>query len=390
MIDKEKIPLWRDSRFLKIVFQVFVVLMLGLIVLTLGTNLINNFKRLGLNFGLFFLIDSDRTASFSISDSLIPYSSTDSYGRAILVGLLNSLRVMIGGIILSSIIGITVGLGRLSDNWLVRKIASIYVEILRNTPLLLQLFFWYFAVFLKFPKIYEPGNFWDLIFFSNQGIYLPRPLGSLQTFLVLGFIIFNSFLIGLVWNKRYKIIVTLEKKERLYKGILFGILTLISLTFIFGIDWQLPQYDSDINLIQGGLNLSPEFATLLLGLTIYTAAFIAESVRAGIQSVSKGQWEAAKALGLNSGLSMRLVIFPQALRVMIPPLTSEFLNLAKNSSLAVAIGYNDIYAVANTVSNQTGRAVEMLLVVMITYLIVNLIISTVMNRLNTIVRLQER
>ncbi|XTZ11622.1 MAG: amino acid ABC transporter permease, partial [cyanobacterium endosymbiont of Rhopalodia inflata] len=344
----------------------------------------------GLNFGLFFLIDSDRTASFSISDSLIPYSSTDSYGRAVLVGLLNSLRVMISGIILAFILGITVGLGRLSDNWLVRKMASIYVETLRNTPLLLQLFFWYFAVFLKFPKIYDPGSFWGLIFFSNQGIYLPRPLGTLQTFLALGFIVFNSFLAGLVWRKRNQMIVQLTKKEITYQGLLLGVLIFVSLTFIFGIDWQLPQYNSDINLIQGGLNLSPEFSTLLLGLTIYTAAFIAEIVRAGIQSVSKGQWEAATALGLNPSLMMRLVIFPQALRVMIPPLTSEFLNLAKNSSLAVAIGYNDLYAVANTVSNQTGKAVEMLLVVMITYLVFNLIISTAMNRLNAMVRLKER
>ncbi|XHU95348.1 MAG: ABC transporter permease subunit [cyanobacterium endosymbiont of Rhopalodia gibba] len=390
MIDKKKIPLWQDSRFLKILFQVFVVLILGLVILTLSNNLINNFKRLGLNFGLFFLIDSDRTASFGISDSLIPYSSTDSYGRAVLVGLLNSLRVMISGIVLAFIVGITVGLGRLSDNWLVRKMASIYVETLRNTPLLLQLFFWYFAVFLKFPKIYDPGSFWGLIFFSNQGIYLPRPLGTLQTFLALGFIVFNSFLAGLVWRKRNQMIVQLTKKERTYQGLLLGVLIFVSLTFIFGIDWQLPQYNSDINLIQGGLNLSPEFSTLLLGLTIYTAAFIAEIVRAGIQSVSKGQWEAATALGLNPSLMMRLVIFPQALRVMIPPLTSEFLNLAKNSSLAVAIGYNDLYAVANTVSNQTGRAVEMLLVVMITYLVFNLIISTAMNRLNAMVRLKER
>ena len=390
MIDKEKIPLWRDSRFLKTLFQILVVLILGLVILTLGHNLVNNFKRLGLNFGFFFLIDSDRTASFSISDSLIPYSSTDSYGRAILVGLLNSLRVMISGITLAFIVGITVGLGRLSNNWLVHKIASIYVETIRNTPLLLQLFFWYFAVFLKFPKIHEPGSFLGLIFFSNQGIYIPRPLGDLQTFSVLGFIVFNSFLAVLVWRKQNQIIVQLGEKRRTYQVLLPGISILVLLAFLFGIDWQLPQHNGDINIIQGGLNLSPEFATLLLGLTIYTAAFIAEIVRAGIQSVSKGQWEAAKALGLNPSLVMRLVIFPQALRVMIPPLTSEFINLAKNSSLAIAIGYNDVYAVSNTVSNQTGRAVEMLLIVMITYLGFNLVISTAMNRLNTTVRLKER
>ena len=390
MIDEEKIPLWRDSRFLKILLQGFVVLILGVIILILGNNLVSNFKRLGLNFGLFFLIDPDRTASFKISDSLIPYSHTDSYGRAILVGLLNSLRVMIGGMILAFIVGINVGLGRLSDNWLVSKISTIYVEIIRNTPLLLQLFFWYSVVFLKLPKIYNPGNFFDLIFFSNQGIYLPRPLGDLQTFFVLGFIVFNSFLAASVWRKRNQVIVQLGETGQIYQGLLLGILTLILLSLIFGIDWQLPQYYSDINLIQGGLNLSPEFITLLVGLTIYTAAFIAEVVRTGIQSVSKGQWEAARALGLNQRLTMRIVIFPQALRVMIPPLTSESLNLAKNSSLAIAIGYNDVYAVANTVSNQTGKAVEMLLVVMVTYLTFNLIISTAMNRFNKIIQIKER
>lgn len=390
MIDEEKIPLWRDSRFLKILLQGFLVLILGVIILILGNNLVSNFKRLGLNFGLFFLIDPDRTASFKISDSLIPYSSTDSYGRAILVGLLNSLRVMISGVILAFVVGIIVGLGRLSDNWLVRKMATIYVETIRNTPLLLQLFFWYSAVFLKLPKIYNPGNFLDLFFFSNQGIYFPRPLANLHNFFILVFIVSNSFLGASVWRQRNKIIVQLGKTGRIYQGLLLGILIIISFAFVFGIDWKLPQYNSDIGLIQGGLNLSPEFVTLLVGLTMYTAAFIAEIVRTGIQSVSKGQWEAARALGLNQRLVMRLVIFPQALRVMIPPLTSESLNLAKNSSLAIAIGYNDVYAVANTVSNQTGRAVEMLLVVMITYLVFNLIISTAMNRFNTIMQIKER
>ncbi len=390
MIDDEKTPFWRDYRFLKIALQGLAVLILLLILVILGNNLVNNFQRLGLSFGLGFLFDPDRTASFRISDSLISYRSTDTYSRAILVGLLNSLRVMISGIILSFLVGVTVGLGRLSDNWLVCQIATIYVETLRNTPLLLQLFFWYFAVFLKLPKINNPGIFLNLIFVSNQGIYLPLPLGDLKTFLAVGCIIVSLILAWLIWRKRNQVIVELGRTGKVYQGLLIGIVVIILLTLILGVSWQFPQYDSNLNRIQGGLSLSPEFATLLVGLTIYTGAFIAEVVRAGIQSVSQGQWEAAKALGLNPGSVMRLVIFPQALRVMIPPLTSEFLNLAKNSSLAIAIGYNDIYAISNTISNQTGKAVEMLLVIMTTYLIFNLIISAGMNRFNKLVQIKER
>lgn len=389
-INSENIPFWRDERVLKIVVQVFVIGLIIALLAILGNNLVNNFQRLGLSFGLGFLFDSDRPASFRIGDSPIPYRATDPYYRAILVGLLNSLRVMITGIILATGLGITVGIGRLSDNWLVRQIAGVYVEIFRNTPLLLQLFFWYFAVFLKLPKIDNPVIWFQSIFLSNQGIYLPFPQGNLKTSLSLIFIIISLIFAVILWRRRNQVRVQRGTAEKTYSLILGGMAIAVVFALIFGLDWQFPEYDRDLSQLSGGLNLSPEFATLLIGLTMYTAAFIAEVVRAGIQSVSQGQWEAGRSLGLNSALVMRLVIFPQALRVMIPPLTSEYLNLAKNSSLAVAIGYNDVYAITNTVSNQTGKAVEMLVVVMGIYLLINLIIAIAMNGLNRSVQIKER
>lgn len=389
-MNKEKIPFWRDSRIIKVVIQALIASIIIVMLAIFSNNLVNNFRQLGLTFGFGFIFDPDLNSRFNIGDTPIPYQPTDPYYRAILVGLLNSLRVMITGIILAFFLGVIIGLGRLSDNWLAQKIATIYVETIRNTPLLLQLFFWYFAVFLKFPKIDDPLIIFNAFFLSNQGIYLPFPLGNIQTFLAILALFIGAIIAFLLWQKQTQVIIQQGTTEKAYT-IALVIIIIISIFIIFlGLDWGFPNYDSQIQRIQNGLNLSPEFATLLTGLTIYTAGFIAEVVRSGIQSVSKGQWEASKALGLNSGLAMRLVIFPQALRVIIPPLTSEFLNLAKNSSLAVAIGYNDIYAVSNTISNQTGKSVEMLLVVMVTYLIFNLIISSGMNWLNRLVQLKEK
>ena len=389
-INEEKIPFWRDSRIIKVVIQVLIVSAIFFLLVIFWNNLVNNFRQLGLTFGFGFIFDPELNSRFNIGDSPIPYQPTDPYYKAVLVGLLNSLRVMISGIILAFFLGVIIGLGRLSDNWLVQKIATIYVETIRNTPLLLQLFFWYFAVFLKFPKIDNPLILFNSIFLSNQGVYLPFPLANLQTFLAVLTLFFGGVIAFLIWRKQTQTIIQQGTTGKIYNIALIIIIIVSMLTILFGLDWQFPSYDFQIKRIEDGLNISPEFATLLTGLTIYTAGFIAEVVRSGIQSVSQGQWEAAKALGLNSGLVMRLVIFPQALRVMIPPLTSEFLNLAKNSSLAVAIGYNDIYAVSNTISNQTGKSIEMLLIVMATYLIFNLIISTFMNSLNRLVQLKEK
>ncbi len=381
---QEKIPWWRNSIFLSVLGQLVFLAIVIAIIFFLGNNLVNNFQRLGLNFGFNFL---SRTASFPIANPIIPYSPTDPYAKAILVGLINSLQVMFFGIIIATIIGITVGIGRLSDNWLVRQLATIYIETLRNTPLLLQLFFWYFVVFLKLPKIDNPVTIGGKLFLTNRGMDIPWFRVTFQTWLALAFII-SAIILGIVfWQKRIEAIEE-GKSTTIWFNLSWLNAIAALMVFIFVIDWNIPQFDG--KSIIGGVNLSPEFATLLIGLSIYTSAFIAEVVRAGIQSVNQGQWEAARALGLKPSLVMQLVIFPQALRVMIPPLTSEFLNLAKNSSLAVAVGYNDIYSISSTISNQTGKAIEMLLVVMVTYLIINLIISLMMNWLNFSVQIPER
>ncbi len=381
---QEKIPWWRNSIFLSVLGQLVLLAIVIAIIFFLGNNLVNNFQRLGLNFGFNFL---SRTASFPIANPIIPYSPTDPYAKAILVGLINSLQVMFFGIIIATIIGITVGIGRLSDNWLVRQLATIYIETLRNTPLLLQLFFWYFVVFLKLPKIDNPVTIGGKLFLTNRGMDIPWFRVTFQTWLALAFLI-SAIILGIVfWQKRIDAIEE-GKSTTIWFNLSWLNAIAALMVFIFVIDWNIPQFDG--KSIIGGVNLSPEFATLLIGLSIYTSAFIAEVVRAGIQSVNQGQWEAARALGLKPSLVMQLVIFPQALRVMIPPLTSEFLNLAKNSSLAVAVGYNDIYSISSTISNQTGKAIEMLLVVMVTYLIINLIISLMMNWLNFSVQIPER
>jgi general L-amino acid transport system permease protein len=304
-----KPPLWRDHRFWQNAIQLIFVFLAVVIVIILWGNVSQNLQQLGIQFGFNFL---KQQASFDIGETLINYQPTDAYNYALLVGLVNSLRIAIMGIFLTTIVGITAGIARLSDNWLVRKISLVYVEVFRNTPLLLQLLFWYFAVFLSFPKAENKLSLLGFVNFSQTGIQLP---------------------------------------------------------------W---------------FTLSPEFSSLLLGLTFYTGAFIAEIVRGGIQSVPKGQLEAAKSLGLNPSLAMRLVIFPQALRVIFPPLTSQYLNLTKNSSLAIAIGYPDIYFVASTTFNQTGKAVEVMLLIMITYLTLSLIISLTMNLFNRSVQIKER
>jgi general L-amino acid transport system permease protein len=283
--------------------QAIALVLLIVFVGWLGLNLVSNLDRLNIRLGFRFL---QSQASFAIAESVIPYQPQDPYARALLVGLLNSLRVMVVGSLCATVLGISIGIARLSSNWLVRHLALLYVELFRNTPLLLQLFFWYFAVFLSAPEADKPLSLLGgLVQLSNNGLQLI-----------------------------------------------------------------------------GGLQLSPEFSALLLGLTIYTAAFIAEIVRGGIQAVPKGQWEAANALGFKPMQRMRLIIFPQALRVMIPPLTSQYLNLAKNSSLAIAVGFPDLYATASTTFNQTGRAVEVMILLMATYLSISLLISVGMNRWN--------
>ncbi len=383
---KEKnIPLWRDRRVMRIALQVGIVFILVIIVGFFGDNLVNNYQQRGLQFGFDFL---NRSANFDIGEKVIPYEFDDSNALALLVGLLNSLRVIILGIIIATILGITVGIARLSDNWLASKISAVFVEILRNTPLLLQLLFWYFAVFLKLPRIDNPLIFADSIFLTNRGMNIPWFMGNQQS-LIAGIVLILSIVLAIfIWRKKTQMIVNQGVDNKLLQVVLIGIAIEFILVFLLGLDWQFPSINNGGN-IEGGLQLSPEFAAILIGLSVYTAAYIAEVVRGGILSVDKGQWEAAKTLGLKPNLIMGLVIFPQALRVIIPSLTSEFLNLTKNSSLAIAILYSDIYGVSLTISeNVNEHSIEIVLIVMVVYLVMNLFTSLVMNWFNSRVQIK--
>lgn len=383
---KHTIPLWRDDRFWKIALQVIVLV----IVLSLFTLFINNL-RLNLQqtggtlFNFSFL---DSTAGFAIGESIIPYQATDPYRQVLLAGLINSLRVMFFGIILTTLLGIAAGVSYFSDNWLVRQITVTYVEIVRNTPLLLQLLFWY-GVFLQLPAIENTLQFWGSIYLNKRGVFLPWPASSVVWFW-LAVLLIGAIAAFLIWRWRIKIIVEQGKSGQFQLRLLWGIGIIALLIILFGLGWQRPVPAENGRTIAGGLRLTIEFTTLLVGLVVYTGAYIAEIVRSGIQSVPKGQWEAARSLGLKSGLVMQLVVFPQALRVIIPPLNSQYLNLAKNSSLAIAVAYPDIYSVANTTFNQSGRVVEVMLIIMATYLSIDLMISLGMNLLNSSVQLKER
>ncbi|MEB3280342.1 MAG: ABC transporter permease subunit [Lyngbya sp.] len=381
-----KIPLLRDDRFWKIAFQVIILIAVISLFTLLGTNLTRNLQQTG---GTLFDFDFlDSTAGFGIGESIIPYQPTDDYSRVLLAGLLNSLRVMILGIILTTILGVLAGVVYFSDNWLLRQITVSYVEVVRNTPLLLQLVFWY-GLFLQLPAIENTAKFLNAIYLNKRGVFLPWPSGNLVWFW-LGVLLIMAIASIFIWRSRTKIRVEQGKSGQPQLILLWILGILAVLIIIFALGWQRPIPSENGRLIEGGLRMTIEFTTLLVGLVVYTGAYIAEIVRSGIQSVPKGQWEAARSLGLKPGLVMRLVVFPQALRVIIPPLNSQYLNLAKNSSLAIAVAYPDIYNVANTTFNQSGRVVEVMLIIMATYLSINLLISVTMNGLNKAVQLRER
>lgn len=382
--------LLRDERFWKIAGQAIAVVLVVTVVAIITDNLLYNLDQLGIKLGFDFL---NSQASFDIGETLIAYDRADSYGQAIIVGLVNSLRIMALGLILATIVGLIVGIARLSDNWLLRNLALVYVETFRNIPLLLQLLFWYFAFFLQLPKIEQRIQLPGAIFLTQQGVALPWLAPTSGTGIWLVLLAFGVLGAAWLWRWRTRLMVEQGSTEKPILWAMGSIALASAIAFILTqtvpLRVTLPQV-IDNSQFQGGLVVTPEFSTLLLGLVIYTASFIAEIVRAGIQSVPKGQVEAAQALGLKSGRIMQMVILPQALRVIIPPLTSQYLNLAKNSSLAIAIGYPDLYFVASTAFNQTGRAVEVMLLLMGTYLSISLLISLLMNLYNRTVQLQER
>jgi general L-amino acid transport system permease protein len=334
----------------------------------------------------------ENTAGFDISQALIEYSTTSSYGRAFWVGLINTLVVAALGIVLATILGFLIGIARLSKNWLLARMAGFYVEIIRNIPLLLQLLFWYNAVLKALPAMRESLSIPGGGFLNNRGLFLPQPLfqaGSGYALMALGVGVVAA-IVYRTWAKRRQM-VTGQQAPVLWVAL--GLVVALPLAVLalsgFPIAFNYPEAGR-FN-IRGGMELLPEFMALLFGLVIYTAAFIAEVVRAGILAVARGQTEAAYSLGLRPGQTLRLVVIPQAMRVIIPPLTSQYLNLTKNSTLAVAIGYPDLVQIfAGTVLNQTGQAVEVIVITMAVYLTISLVTSALMNLYNRRMALVER
>jgi len=381
------VPPWRNVRVLRIAGQIVVVLIVAIFALVLWTNLTTSMARSGLTFGFGFL---NSTAGFEIAESAIPYTATDTYGRAFVVGLLNTLVISVAGIVLATILGVIVGVARLSGNWLVNRVAAGYVELMRNTPLLVQLVLLY-AVFLQLPSVANSISLGGSAFLNQRGLFLPRPLAEP------GFGLWLTVLVAaLVVALAARVTASrLEAAGRpTYR---LGTIGLVALVAIPAVSWvalgaplrlDLP-VQQRFNFV-GGVVLSPEFTALLLGLVVYTAAFIGEVVRGGIQSVRRGQLEAAYAVGLRPMQTLRLVVFPQALRVIVPPLTSQYLNLAKNSSLAIAIGFPDLFSVTRTMANQTGQSVSVIVLVMGTYLAISLVTSLFMNLYNRRVQVLER
>jgi general L-amino acid transport system permease protein len=334
----------------------------------------------------------DNTAGFAVNQSLIPYNESDTYGRVFLVGLLNTLLVAGIGIVLATILGFFIGIARLSPNWLLARLAGGYVELIRNLPLLFQLLFWYLAVLGTLPGPRQSISLFGEIFLNNRGIIVPAPVAGKGAGAVVA--VFAVSVIAIValklWARRLQI-RTGRQVPLLWTCLALlvvpSLLALIATGFPIG--FERPELRG-FNFV-GGIRLLPEFVALVVALTTYTAAFIAEVVRAGLLAVPRGQSEAAPALGLRRGLTLRLIIVPQALRVIVPPLTNQYLNLTKNSSLAVAIGYPDLFAVfAGTTLQQTGQAIEIIAITMAVYLAISLITSALMNWYNAHIRIAER
>ena len=382
------VPFWLDPKKRAIMFQIAVFAMVGLLAYYLVSNTLLNLKKQSIATGFSFF---HKESSFEIGESLITYSAASSYGRALVVGALNTLKVGFIGIVFTIILGTIVGVARLSSNWLVSKLAAIYIEVMQDIPILLQLFFWYAIFYETLPSPQQALCPISGLFLCNRGVAFTVP----EAHLAHKYMILALFLgCGVVYLLRRWARKRQEKTGKFFPVLRVSIGLIIGLPLITWLAFDAPVKMDIPKLVgfnfKGGMTVSPEFIALLLGLILYTAAFVAEVVRAGIQSVSKGQREAAMSIGLRPAPILNLVILPQALRVIIPPLTSQMLNLTKNSSLAVAIGYPDFVSVANTTINQTGQAIEGVALIMAVYLIFSLTTSVFMNWYNKRVALVER
>lgn len=370
-----------------ILFQVITVLIVVYVAYYAVSNLNANIERLGIRSGFDFL---EARAGFDIADLLIAYTADSSNLDAFYVGLVNTITVSIIGIIFASILGLIIGIARLSSNYLISKLAGVYVELFRNIPILLQIFFWYNLILISFPSPRNSFEFFNTIFLNLRGVYLPKPVFESDFLLVvvaffLGVIAF--FFIKRFFNKKHD---ETGVKRRTWDYLLLSLLGLplgVYLSLGLPLHFDYPSLQG-FNF-QGGLSFSPEFLALVLALSIYTATYISEAIRAGIESVDKGQKEAALAMGLTQTQTLKFVLLPQALRVAIPPIINQYLNLTKNSSLAAAIGYSDLVGVfSGTVLNQVGQAIEIILMTMAVYLTLSLLISLGLNLVNHKMRIK--
>jgi general L-amino acid transport system permease protein len=384
----QKAAYLNDPKIRAILYQVAAIGMVGLLGYYLFTNTVANLQRQSIATGFRFLT---KEASFEIGESLIAYSAADTYLKALLVGVLNTVKVAFIGMVFTVILGTFLGIARLSTNWLVAKLSAVYIEVMQDIPILLQLFFWYSFFYDILPAPRDAIEPITGVFLSNRGFVFAVPeWHPAYEYAAMAFV---AACIAVYFIRRWARI----RQEK--TGQIFPVLS-VSLGIVIGLPlatWLLAGAPLKMSIpelvgfnFQGGLNASPEFGALLLGLVLYTAAFVAEIVRAGIQAISKGQTEAAMAIGLKPGQILNLVILPQALRVIIPPLTSQMLNLTKNSSLAVAIGFPDFVSVASTTINQTGQAIEGISLIMIVYLCFSLLTSLFMNWYNKKMALVER
>ena len=382
------VPFYYDPKKRAILFQIVTVLMLGLLAFYLLSNTLANLEKQSIATGIGFL---QKEAAFEIGETPIEYSAADTYGRALVVGFLNTLIVSFIGITITIVLGTLIGIARLSSNWLVSKLAAAYIEVLQDIPVLLQLFFWYAFFYNILPTPRQALSPITGVFLSNRGLVFAIPEAHpAYKYMALATVLAG----GVIYMMR-----RWARTRQAKTGQPFPVFR-VSLAVLIGfpvLTWALGGAPTAMSVpalkgfnFQGGMNISPEFTALLLGLILYTAAYVAEVVRAGIQSVNKGQTEATMSLGLQPGLVLNLVVLPQALRVIIPPLTSQMLNLTKNSSLAVAIGYPDFVSVAGTTINQTGQAIEGVALMMIVYLTLSLLTSAFMNWYNKKTKLVER
>jgi general L-amino acid transport system permease protein len=378
---------WSRQRLSGLLWQIVVVGIAIAVVGWLWSNALHNLSVRRISTGFAFL---GREAGMPIADSWLAYSPKDPYARAFLVGIVNTLRVAVIGIVLATVLGTLIGIARLSTNWLLSRLSAVYVEVLRDIPLLLQLLFWY-VLMQGLPAARTAWKPVDGVYLSNRGLVLPSiPIEDANLW-VIGAAALG--LIALYFIQRRLVAQQMADGRTRHiwpyaLALLVGLPALLSSAL--GASWTiaLPELRG-FNFV-GGLTLAPEYFALLIALVTYTSAFIAEIVRSGIQAVDKGQWDAAKALGLRRSFMLRHIVLPQALRVIIPPMTSQYLNLTKNSSLAVAVGYQDIVSIANTTLNQTGQAIEAIALIMLVFLTISLGISLFMNWYNARIALVER